>query len=268
MQAQPRAIGSATLDVDADSAGHTRLKNLRQSGSSKLVFPRTHGRDAEAVMVNTAGGITGGDRFRLDVNVSKHATLSLTTQAAERAYRAQSGEVGKLSTTLNVHSGARLNWLPQELILYDNCALSRRLEVDLANDAQFLMVEPVVFGRHAMGEKLNSVNFRDRIRITRSGAPLYADGMDLIGNATAQLARRAIANGAGAMASVVLVDPQASRFIERIREMLPVTAGASMIHDDTLVIRHLARDSFDLRSDLIPILEYLKQHPLPVSWRL
>lgn len=249
-------------------AGRTQLRDLRQSGSTKLVFPHTYAAMREAILVNTAGGITGGDRFTLDVEVQTGAALTLTTQAAERAYRAQRGELGKVSTTLSVHSKAYLYWLPQELILFDRCALQRRLVVDLKEDARFLMVEPIVFGRTAMTETLRNIRFHDRIRITRQDKPLYLDGVDIIGDAAVHLARPAIANGAGAMASLVLVSPDAQAQLVAIRRMLPPSAGASLIAKDVLVLRHLATDSFELRRDLVPILDHLTNNSLPISWRL
>ena len=219
-------------------------------------------------MVNTAGGITGGDRFTLDVSVEQGARLSITTQAAERAYRAQSGEVGSVTTDIVVQDGGSLNWLPQELILFDRCALRRRLNIELAPKARLLMVEPIVFGRAAMPEVLNDVMFQDRIRITREGRPVYVDGMDLNGDASKHLARPGIANGAGAMASLVMVGPDAKSQLKTVRSLLPQTAGASMLADDILVMRQLATDSFELRRSLIPILNHLTHNTLPLSWRL
>lgn len=245
-----------------------RLSGLRQSGSMKLAFPRTPGARVEAIMINTAGGITGGDRFEIAARAGAGATLSLTTQAAERAYRAQPGEVGEVGTTLIVEDEARLNWLPQELILFDRCALRRRLEVRLAPRARFLMVEPVVFGRAAMNEALHEVFFEDRIALWRDDAPLYVDGMDLRGDATGHLAGSAIAAGAGAMASIVMVDPRAGGFLDPVRALLPATAGASLLAGDMLVVRHLAADSLDLRRALVPILDLLTDNTLPTSWRL
>ncbi|MBD3663927.1 urease accessory protein UreD [Sulfitobacter sp. TSTF-M16] len=248
--------------------GRTRLRTLRQSGSLKLVFPKRHTQDVEAVLVNTAGGITGGDRFSLDVDIRTGAALTITTQAAERVYRAQPGEVGHVTTRVSVADGASLNWLPQELILFDRCALRRRLEIELAATARLLMVEPVVFGRATMPEILRDVMFQDRIRITRGGRPLYIDGMDLQGDAATHLARPAIADGAGAMASIVVVRPDAERQLKPVRAMLPQTAGATTLADDILVIRQLAPDSFALRRNMIPILELLSNGTLPTSWRL
>ena len=261
-------MGTGKLSVYGDDHGKTRLRDLRQSGSLKLVFPQTHSPDAEAILVNTAGGITGGDQFSLDIEVQTGAALNITTQAAERAYRAQRGEIGCVTTDISVQDGASLNWLPQELILFDRCALRRRLTIDLAARASLLMVEPVVFGRAAMPEVLRDVMFRDRISITREGCPIYIDGIDLYGNAAAHLARPAIANGAGAMASVVMVAPDVERHLKTVRALLPRTAGASLLAKDVLVIRQLATDSFELRRTLIPVLDHLTKHSLPTSWSL
>lgn len=219
-------------------------------------------------MVNTAGGITGGDQYTLAATVGAGGTLTLTTQAAERAYRAQVGEIGSVATTLTVEDHATLNWLPQELILFDHCALRRRLQIDLHGSAELLMVEPVVFGRAAMNERLTEVFFRDYIRINRDAQPIYLDGMDLSGDAAAHTARRAIAGGARAMASVVLVRPDAAAQLDALRAMLPPTAGASLLANDILVVRQLAEDSFALRRDLMPILSHLTNNSLPISWRL
>jgi urease accessory protein len=265
---QPRAKGAARLSVFADEHGTTRLKDLRQSGSMKLVFPQSFTPDSEAILVNTAGGITGGDRFALDAQVGGGATLTITTQAAERAYRAQRGEIGRVTTRLSVGDDAYLKWLPQELILFERCALRRHLEINLRAHARLLMVEPVVFGRAAMPETLRDVMFQDRIKITCEGQPVYVDGMDLIGDATSHLARPAIANGAGAMASVVMVAPDVASQLKPVRALLPDTAGASLLSETTLVIRQLARDSYELRRSLIPILEHLSHNTLPTSWRL
>lgn len=265
---QPRAHGTARLSVVSDAPGQSRLGTLRQSGSMKLAFPRTAIDRIEAIMVNTAGGITGGDHFEVSARAEEGATLTLTTQAAERAYRAQRGETGILNVDLNVDGGASLLWLPQELILFDRCALHRRLDIDVAPGGSLLMVEPMVFGRTARAETLSDIRFRDRIRIRRGGQPIYIDGMDLNGDATAQLAHPTIAAGAGAQASLVLVSPEAEAHLGPVRASLPTTAGASLLSDDMLVLRLLAEDGLALRRHLLPILDRLTDNHLPTSWRL
>lgn len=263
---QPRAIGSARVSSKLYGQASV-LDGLHQAGALKLAFPR--GRDGvEAIAINTAGGITGGDRFNLQARAGAGTKLCITTQAAERAYRAQSGEVAQVETRLIADAASLLHWLPQEMILFDGCALNRSLHIDLARDARLLMVEPVVFGRTAMGESLNAIRFVDRIEVTRAGLPLYLDATRLLGNATAHLARPAIANGARAMASLLYVAPDAAARLAQIRQNLPATAGASLLAPGVLVARLLGKDSFTLRKYLVPILDCLSNQTLPASWRL
>ena len=262
----PRAQGHAILSSKVVE-GRSVLADLRQAGAFKLVFPR-NGKTVEAILVNTAGGITGGDRFFLEIDVAANSCISLTTQAAERAYRAQHGEVGHIRTTAKVADGGNLHWLPQELILYDRCALDRRLRIDLAANGQLLMVEPVIFGRTAMGEAITNAQFHDRIEVTRMGQPLYSDAMRLEGNFAASLARSATANGGVAMASGLYVAPDAEAVIDDVRRHLGDFGGASLLHPDVLALRLVAADSHVLRTHLLPVLDQLSKSTLPVSWRL
>lgn len=261
----PRAIGTVKLSTKRTETG-SGIARFRTSGASKVAFPRR--RDVvEAIMLNTSGGLTGGDRFETRAQAGPESELVLTTQAAERAYRSLSG-VARVTTDLQVGEGATLHWLPQEFILFDGASVERRLNVDLAPGAEALLVEPLVFGRAAMGETLKTGHFRDRITLTRGGQPVYWDRIALDGAITRQLARPAVANGNGAMASVICASPRAEAHLEPIRRRLPDTGGVSLMAPDLLILRLLAEDAFLLRRSLVPMLERLSGRALPKSWSL
>ncbi|GFE51582.1 urease accessory protein UreD [Roseobacter cerasinus] len=263
---QPRAVGAATVSSKWLD-GRSRLETVYQSGALKVVFPRSTAQ-IEGVLVNTAGGITGGDRFDVQATAGTGSHLTLTTQAAERAYRAQPGQTGRVSTQLQVDADARLDWLPQETILFEGSALSRRLDVEIASSGRFLMIEPVIFGRGAMGEELRAARFRDRVTLRRAGETIYQDGVLLDGDIAAQLDRPAIGGGARAMANLVLVGPDAEGALPRVRERIGPQSGASLLRPDVLVARLLAEDSYALRTRLVPLLDDLTNDTLPRSWRL
>src|SRR6056297_1328080 len=262
----PRARGRAALSSKVVN-GRSVLADLHQSGAFKVVFPRADD-GLRPILLNTAGGVTGGDRFALDVHVAANTHVSLTTQAAERAYRAQPGEIGHVRTTAKVHDGGCLHWLPQELILYNGCAMDRRLRIELSPKARLLMVEPIVFGRTAMGETLTEGHFRDRIEVNRTGQPIYRDALHLSGDIAAKLARSAVAGGAVAMASLLYVAPDAPAHLDRVRAYLGEWGAASLLRADVLVLRLVASDSHVLRLHLLPVLDLLSQSNLPASWRL
>ena len=264
-----RARGEARIAVRASARG-TELARLRQSGSAKAMTPRRSGEDLVAVLVNTAGGVTGGDRFHYGGEAEAGAALTLSTQAAERAYRARGGEVGRVAVTLKAGADARIDWLPQETILFDGASLARRLEADLAPGARLLAAEPVILGRPAMGEAVRSLRFTDDWRIRREGRLIYADALRLIGDANDIAARRAVLDSAGAFASLALFTPdgEAEALLTPLRALLPETAGASLIRPGVLAARIAAPTGFDLRRALIPALELLRGAPLPTVWRL
>ncbi len=262
--ATPRARGRVRLSVKSTPRG-TALDGLHQAGSAKVVFPRA-ATGLQAVTVNTAGGITGGDQFEYAFTAGEDAHLCVTTQAAERAYGAQVDQTGQLNTTLKVETGARLDWLPQETILFNTSRFTRDMRIELASNARLLFVEPLVFGRAAMGEVCTDIAFRDRVEIYRDGSPLFVDAMALIGDAQHKLQRAAL--GAGALASLVYIAPDGAGHLAAIRAGLPDSAGATLIGDDVLHLRFLAQDSFALRAALIPVLERLTDNSLPRAWMI
>lgn len=260
--AQPRAIGALRLGV-----GPRGLVDLRQQGSLKCLFPRGGPAGTEAVLLNTAGGITGGDRFTVAAEALPGARLTLSTQAAERAYRSRDG-AGRIDTELALGAGARLDWLPQETILYDGCDLARQLRVDMAADATALLCESVIFGRRAMGERLGCARLRDRWELRRAGRLVHADAWAFGGDLEARLDRAGQGGGHRAFASVIFAAPGAGAQVAPLRALLPGTGGVSEICEDIVALRLLASDGFALRATLLPCLEVLAGRGLPKVWRL
>lgn len=272
MSAQ-RARGTLWLKAKrGPEAGSSALGDLRHSGCLKALFPRGPRNCLSAVFVNTSGGITGGDDLRIQAAVDAGARLSLTSQAAERIYRSSNGAPGVVRTQVSVAQGARLDWLPQETILYDHAALDRSLRIDLQGDASCLVVETLVFGRMAMGETIRSISLSDRVAVWRDGAPLFVDRARLSGDVALHLERRAIAQGGTAIATVLLATapdrPDAGAHLEKLRPILPKQAGISLIRPGLLLLRMTAPDSFVLRQSLLPVLAQLNEGPLPRTWMI
>ena len=268
---QPRAEGEARLSL-RHAAGRTRIAGLRLSGSLKLLFPHGAGDPLEAVVLNTAGGLTGGDRMRLTVEAGAGTRAVVTSQAAERAYRALGGQVARVDVRIAAGPGARVDWLPQETILYDGAALSRRLRVALEGDARFLAVETLVMGRAAMGEVVRRLEFVDRWEIRRDGALVMADAVRIAGDAAAIMARAGVGGGAGAVATLVMCAPDAEQHLPGLRAALGAALGAagaaSLVRPGVVVARAVAGDSYLLRRALVPAIEGMAGAAVPKVWRL
>lgn len=262
-----RARGNARLAFTA-VGGETRLDVCYQSGSAKIRLPRTASNAAkEAVLLNTAGGLTGGDHLVYGVSAGAGSRALVSTQAAERIYRRLAGEA-RIETDLTVAARARLDWLPQETILFDRSALSRRLVAEVAADATLFAVESIVLGRRAMGETAPDTVVSDSWRVRRGGRLVFADGLRLDGNTEAIMSGGATGGGATALATLLLVSPDAEGLVDAAREMLAGCRGDGGVSawNGLLVARLLAPSAEALRTDLIALVERLRGSPMPRVW--
>jgi urease accessory protein len=252
-----RSYGSVRIAVAANGT----LQHLREEGCTKLRMPaRIAGVPLEAVLINTSGGLAGGDR--IDIEVAAAGDTCVTTQAAEKIYRSL-GSQTQVSTKLTVGRGARVCWLPQEAILFDGAQLARSFDASVESDATLLAVESVVLGRKAMGESLTEFSLRDRWRIRRGGEMVFADDMHLDAWRSRGIAAL---NGARATAMIVMINSDVEKYVEPLRKIIGADGGVSA-WDGKLIARLLAGDGYSLRKSLIPALRLLAApRELPKVW--
>jgi urease accessory protein len=260
-----RAQGAVRFDVRCED-GVTRRGRLHESGSLRVRFPSPEGEGLSAVFVNTAGGVAGGDRFDIAISAGEGARLTLTTAAAEKVYRAPDAPA-QLDISLKAADGARLAWLPQETILFDAAKIFRRIDIDLAESASLLLCEIVVFGRAAMGERMESGEFVDRWRLRRGGRLIFAETVRLDGDIGAKLARLAVAKGGVAIATALIV-PGDEAVVERIREAANSFGGEVGISawNGFAMARFCAQDAAALRADMMTVLGRASPTALPRLW--
>jgi urease accessory protein len=254
-----RAVGHIALSVK-HSPGGSRREHVHEDGALRVRFPNSsHAGTLDAVIVNTAGGMTGGDNFAIDISVGAGAHLTATTAAAEKIYRSL-GPPAEIGVKLDVGSGAALAWLPQETILFE-------IDVDLARDARLILAEAIVFGRSAMGESVVHGHFFDRWRVRVGGALAFAESLRLDGAIAEKLARRAIARGGVAVASV-LKFPGDENGVAAVRAMASSFAGEVGVSawNGIVLARLVAPDGAALRRDLIGVLTALSDLPPPRLW--
>lgn len=249
----------------------TVIDRSYQSGCMRARLPRPESTDEPpcAVLINTAGGVADGDDLAIDLAWGADTIATVTSQAAEKVYRALSAGC-RIATRIDVARGARAEWLPQETILFDRCRLARDARVVLADDVTFLGVEAIVLGRTAMGEAVREGVLRDRMRIWRNGRLIYADALALDGAIERLMAGAAIGGGARAMAVVVHASADAARHLDPVREALADAAGlaAASCWNGLLAVRLLAPDGESLRHDVALALSVLRDgRPVPRVWR-
>ena len=244
--------------------GAARLVDLHQSGSAKVMLPRQDGAVPEVVFLNTAGGLTGGDDISFGLDVGPGCRALATTQTAERAY-ASTGSTAHMSIHATVAAGGRLDWLPQETLLYQRSHLTRRTTIDLAASATCLLAEMVILGRPAMGETVTDTTLTDSRLITRAGRPVWAETLHLTPDVLANPSP-ALLNGARAFAVVCLIAPGAQDAVAPLRAVLDPALGAVSGWDGRCVIRLAGPDGWPLKKQLAQLLHILTGRPLPRVW--
>jgi urease accessory protein len=258
-----RAASRIAVIAEA-GAGGSRARHVREEGSLRVRFPRAGADELEAVLVNTAGGIAGGDQIDIAFSVGPGARVVVTGAAAEKIYRSL-GSDAHVHIKLDVASSAALAWLPQETILFDRARVSRSIEVDLAADAQLILAEAVIFGRFGMGETVAYGRVLDRWRMRRDGKLLFADTLRLDGAIGEKLAMPACANRAVAVASVLVV-PGNDALARSVREQTFFGEVGISAWNGFALARLVAETGAVLRQDLLTLLMGLRAGRLPRLW--
>jgi len=260
-----RAEGAVNFEVhQIDSL--TRRGSLHESGSLRVRFPSPEDEGLSAVLVNTAGGIAGGDRFEVTVTTGERTRLTLTTAAAEKIYRSH-GPLAQIKIGLKAQARSHLAWLPQETILFDRARLSRSFNIELAETASLLLSEIVVFGRLAMGERISRGDFVDRWRLRRGGRLVFAENIRLGGDIGSKLENSAIAKG-GAAIGMALIVPGDEGLAVRIRDLAASFGGEVGVSawNGFAMARFCAQDAARLRADMIAVLGRASNAALPRLW--
>lgn len=260
-----RAVGAVTFDVHLKD-GATRRRELHEAGSLRVRFPSPDQQGLSAVFVNTAGGVAGGDRFDIDIAAGDGAHLTVTTAAAEKVYRSH-GPEAQVNIALRAGADARLAWLPQETIVFDQARVARRIDIDLSSTASLLLCEIVVFGRAAMGEVMTRGSFTDRWRMRIDGKLVFAETVRLDGDISKKLSRRAVANGGIAIGTALIV-PGDEAIVERVREASEAFGAEVGISawNGFAMARFCAQDAAMLRADMMKVLERVSPSGLPRLW--
>ncbi len=276
-----RTHGQGRISAKPGHDGKSRIDTLFQEGAARIRVPDHLGRDdLEAIIINTAGGVTGGDDLSWNASAGPRTHLTVTTQACEKVYKADNG-VAAVGVRLNVGPEAKLHWLPQETILFDKARLSRSIQAEVAPEASLLLVEPVIFGRQAMGETVRSGLWRDQWRITHNGKLIHAENVRLSGEIAENLDSIAGLNGHTALATALLVGNHAEGKLEGARHLLNAAPGCvggascwTVAGTSKLVARLAAPYGYALRQALIPLINHLAASPsqttasVPKIWSL
>lgn len=246
-----------------------KLKRFYQSGSAKIFIPKTYAKTTEAVLVNTAGGLTGGDIFDAKLRADGDTHLTVSTQTAERVYCALGPQAAKITIDMELCGKASLHWLPQETILFDGAGFSRHLKVEMDDAASFLASEMMVFGRTAMHETVRQGNISDQWRISRDGRLIHAEALRLDGHIDEKLLQPASADGGVCVATTLYVSRDAEAKADAVRSFFKNhddVRTAVSAWDGKLVIRSVCGNTARLKKLMAQFIEQFRSIANPRVW--
>lgn len=253
-----RAVGAARV-VFSGAANGTQISDIYQKFPMAVAFPNIDDRRCkEVVLINTSGGVAGGDEMKIEVVARGDASVAVTTQAAEKVYRALD-RPARILTRLRAEGSARLAWLPQETIVFNQARIARQTELDVSSGAELVALEWLVLGRIESGEEILGGHIQDSWRIRIDGRLVWADGFLASDQTFPQLRKTALLSNWRAIATMVYFGPRLESRLERLREIgasLECACGVTIV-GAIIVIRVAAIASADLRRGLRRFLDQL-----------
>jgi urease accessory protein len=255
-----RADGCCRIVLSGSENG-TQIEDLFERSPLRVMFPRSeHCAVEEAVLINTAGGVAGGDRLEYSVAALPGASIAVTSQAAEKVYRALDNPA-RVATRLKARESTRLAWLPQETIVFDRARLHRTTEIELFSGAELLALEWLVLGRAAHGEVMVGGSIIDGWRVRKDGRLIWADSFRISGEIFGHLNRKALLSNFNSIATLVYFGPYLDRRLEFLWEILPSLGCdcAVTLVSGLIVTRFAAKQSSDLKLALRSFLQQFER---------
>jgi urease accessory protein len=264
-----RSEGSARL-ILAGSARGTRIVDIFQRSPIRIMFPGIRGSAVEeAVVVNTAGGIAGGDRLEFDVTLLADAAVIVTSQTAERVYRALS-EPAVIETRLKICEAAKLAWLPQETIVFNGGRMRRNTQIEISAGAELLALEWLVLGRAAHGEEMAGGQIIDGWQVRLDGRLIWADRFRATDEVFPRLRCRALLADFKAIGTLIYFGPDVQAWVQFLRDLAPrLQCHCATTAVSGLVIARLAAGAVaELKAGLREILLQFERTLDPGPFRM
>ena len=263
---QPLERATGTLKATIIGS-QNRIGELYQEGSSRIFFPKNFSKIKECVVINTAGGITGGDKFECSIEAAEESSIVVTTQASEKIYKASNGSA-EVEATFFVRKNSKLLWLPQDTILFSKSDLSRKITIRIEDNSEFLAFDQIVLGRSAMGENIKKSNFNDNWKIYKGDKLIYFDQSGWKESVPLHCAGL---KGIKSYASFYYVGAKAVAYEQKLKNMKKDNENVyfgSSLRNDCLLVRMFGSDAKAIKDRAIDLLLEIWQVDTPNVWKV
>lgn len=208
-------------------------------------------------LLHPPGGVVGGDRLHLQVEVDSGAHALITVPAAGKFYRS-GGEIAVQEQLLQVATGGLLEWLPQETIVFDGAEVESLTRVELQAGANFIGWEIVCMGRPASDALYRQGSMRQRFEIWRDGRPLFLERSNWQGEGAEMVAHWGLRERP--VLGTMIISARFEEGLDGLRETLRELAGEFAMTQlpEVLVCRYLGEDSYQARQGFIKVWQQLR----------
>ena len=170
--------GSLQLGFEYDAKlGHTILRTCQQQPPLRVVRSFETGTGGALVHLhNLSGGVLGGDKLLLEVEVGPEAYAQLTSTGATRLYRSRPHEgVAVQTNRAVVAENGLLEYLPDSVIPFGGSRYRQETKIELATGAGLFWWETVAPGREAKGELFEYASLQLNLDLVGAGKPLISE---------------------------------------------------------------------------------------------
>ena len=265
------AVKTVQHRADADGWQADLQLAFAQTGS-RTVLDRSHhygplrvqrpfypeGGLAHVYILHPPGGVVGGDRLSIKLDIREKAQVLCTTPGSGKFYLS-AGSWAMLDQYLRVEAGASLEWLPQENILFAGARLHARTRIELEDDAVFIGWEVGCLGRPTSHERFEHGAFDSRLTLYHNRQLLLVENQRVL---DAQTLDAAAGLRAQPVQATLLAFPCDDRHIELVRTQLAVQGASTLtgvtLIDGLLVMRALGSNSETLKQCMTSVWQALR----------
>ncbi len=249
------------LEFSAD-ARRTIMESMRHFGPLRVqrpFYPEGDSKVCHIYLLHPPGGVVGGDRLDIEIDVKTQARVLLTTPGSAKFYRS-SGAMAKVHQTLRVDEGASLEWFAQENILFPGARVHSRTQVQLQGRAVFMGWDISCLGRPTNAERFIRGRLDTAFEIYRDDQPLLLDRLRV---RNAQALDGAAGLRGYPMSALFVATPCDTAHLAQARAVLaqqpcdePI--GLTLV-DGVLVLRALGIKTERLQARMIPVWQSLRE---------
>jgi urease accessory protein len=175
-QAATTASGLGVVSLERAGA-KTVVARAFATSPLKLLLPNNHGPGAWVYVATLGGGLVGGDRIDLRLNVASGGAALLGTQASTKVYRSADGCGQRIAVVAGDEATVAL--VPDPVVCFAGAHYDQQTRVTLGRDASLLLVDGYTSGRKARGERWQFGHLASRTTVERGGRAVLIDATRL-----------------------------------------------------------------------------------------